>query len=221
MNPLRTYMSHGILAAIMDRKGEDFDHIVEPMIKAREKLSKTSGATVDLADRRITQAVRELLDGAPPPAPATMKLGVTAVEVDMTGEQLVGVYRKRLADWGRPDWRGPVMDTVERKADALLRKVEARAAARAAEEPVRGAPFDLPAHDGDGVPLRWLGSWADGATYTPGAVVFRASALWVAQTTSKGYEPGKEPGGPDAPRAWRVLLRSPDRRPSAKDRARK
>jgi hypothetical protein len=219
MNDLKTYMSHAVLIALHERKGEDFNHLMKGLTKARKSLATSSRATLAAADKRITQVVAQLLDGAPAPTPATMARGAMAVEVDMTAEQLVAEYRPRVTDWDRSDWRAPVVDAMDRRVETLQRKArEAREAreARAAEAAaVRGIPFDLDAGD-DGAPaLRWLGGWRSDREYQPGSVTTRSDALWVAQAANSGIEPGKEA---DGPRAWRILLRTPDLRPSSKAR---
>jgi hypothetical protein len=223
MNDLKTYMSHAVLIALHERKNEDFSHLMQPMLKARKSLATSSRSLVMAADRRITVAVAQLLDNAPPPPAATLPAnGHAAVEADRTAEQLVAEYRPRLTDWDRKDWRAPIAAALDRRVEALQRKAakarEAKAAARAEELASRGVPFDLPAHDGDGPPLRWLGGWRDGRDYKVGSVVSRSDSLWVCSAPCRGVEPGKERGGPDEPRAWRILLKTPDLRPAAKNR---
>jgi hypothetical protein len=220
MNDLKTYMSHAVLIALMERKGEDFNYLMKPMMKARKSLATSSRATLAAADRRVTQVVAQLLDGAPPPTPATLARGAMAVEVDLTAEQLVAEYRPRITDWNREDWRSPVADALDRRAETLQRKAakakEAREAARAEELASRGVPLDLDT-GGDGPALRWMGAWRAGVDYVAGSTVVRSDALWVATSANSGIEPGKED---DEPRAWKMALRTPDLRPSAKDRKR-
>jgi hypothetical protein len=223
MNDLKTYVSHALLIALMERKGEDFAHLMPRLTKARKSLSKSSPSLVMAADRRITVAVAQLLDNAPAPPPATLSAnGHAALEADLTVAPLIESYRRTLRDWDRKDWRSPVVAALDRRVETLKRKTaKARqaAAARAQEELAsRGVPFDLPAHDGDGPPLRWLGGWRDGRDYKVGSVVSRSDSLWVCSAPCRGVEPGKERGGPDEPRAWRILLKTPDLRPAAKNR---
>jgi hypothetical protein len=221
MDDLKRYMSHALLIALMERKGEDFNYLMKPMMKARKSLATSSRATLSAADRRITQAIAQLLDGAPAPTPATMARGAMAVEVDMTAEQLVAEYRSHLVDWHRSDWRAPVADALDRRADALKRKAakarEAKAKARAEEVASRGVPFAPDAPDDGAPPLRWMGGWSPTTDYTPGATVFRSGTLWTAVVPNAGVEPGREA---DEPCAWKAVIRRPDLRPSAKDRKR-
>jgi hypothetical protein len=222
MNDLRVYMSHAVLIALMERKGEDFNYLMKPMMKARKSLATSSRATLAAADKRITQAVAQLLDGAPAPTPATRANGLPALETDMVAEALVAEYRPRVTDWDRTDWRQPVADTLDRRAEALQRKAakarEAKAAARAEELASRGVPFDADAPVDGAPPLRWLGAWRDDREYTPGSTTVHRDTLWAATTTCRGIEPGKEGTAADEPRAWRIVLKRPDLRPSARDR---
>jgi hypothetical protein len=188
-------------------------------MKARKSLATSSRALVMAADKRITQVVAQLLDGAPPPTPATLPAnGLAAVEADRTAEQLVAEYRPRLTDWDRKDWRAPIAAALDRRVEALQRKAakarEAKAAARAEELASRGVPFDLPAHDGDGPPLRWGGIWDAQRPYRKGDVVAFSGSLFVAEMGSTSLRPGK-----GAATGWRMILRAPyDARPSSKDR---
>jgi hypothetical protein len=222
MNDLRVYMSHAVLIALMERKGEDFNYLMKPMMKARKSLATSSRATLAAADKRITQAVAQLLDGAPAPTPATRANGLPALETDMVAEALVAEYRPRVTDWDRTDWRQPVADTLDRRADAIKRKAKearkAKAAARAEEVASRGVPFAPDAPDDGAPPLRWLGAWRDDREYTPGSTTVHRDTLWAATTTCRGIEPGKEGTAADEPRAWRIVLKRPDLRPSARDR---
>jgi hypothetical protein len=223
MNDLKTYMSHAVLIALHERKNEDFSHLMKPMMKARKSLATSSRALVMAADKRITQVVAQLLDGAPPPTPATLPAnGLAAVEADRTAEQLVAEYRPRLTDWNREDWRAPIAAALDRRVEALQRKAakarEAREARAAEEAASRGVPF-APDTGADGAPaLRWMGGWRAGRDYKVGSVVSRSDSLWVCEAGCRAVEPGKERGGPDEPRAWRILLKTPDLRPAAKNR---
>jgi hypothetical protein len=218
---MREYASTAILVALHERKGEDFAHLMPRLLKARKSLATSSRALVMAADKRITVAVAQLLDNAPAPPPATLANGHAALEADLVVAPLIESYRRTLRDWDRKDWRSPVADALDRRVETL--KAKARAAreareARAEELASRGVPFGLPAHDGDGPPLRWLGSWRADRDYRVGATVAHRDTLWTCSAPCRGVEPGREGGAAGEPRAWTILLKRPDLRPSARDR---
>jgi hypothetical protein len=75
-----------------------------------------------------------------------------------------------------------------------------------------GAPLDaLLEADDQGVPLRWHGIYSDGRSYPRGALVAHRNGLWASLEDVR-----------DRPRqssGWKLILRSPDTRPVARDRA--
>jgi hypothetical protein len=138
------------------------------------------------------------------------------------GELLrVSVLNRSLNIYNAPKrWRAVELSLVEEAAnpDAVVERITAPDGITqdvTAPSPDDSVPFDLDAPDDGGPPLRWLGAWRSDRDYGPGSVTTRNDALWVAQAANSGLEPGREEG---EDRAWRILLKTPDLRPSARDR---
>jgi hypothetical protein len=100
------------------------------------------------------------------------------------------------------------LDQLDRMT--LLDGMEALAA-RVRDLEARAASFDP--DTGDSPPMRWAGVWDASTGYEPGEVVTDKNALWVCEQEQTAVRPG---GG--AASGWRMILKSPDRRPAARDR---
>jgi hypothetical protein len=134
----------------------------------------------------------------------------------------VSVLRRGLAIYNAPKrWRCVELSLAEEamNPDAMIDRIVTAdgttQAVTAAAPDDAAEPFDIDTGPADAPPLRWLGGWRPGRSYTAGSVVTRSDALWVAQSANQGIQPGREDG---EDRAWKLALRTPDLRPSARDR---
>jgi hypothetical protein len=141
------------------------------------------------------------------------------------GELLrVSVLNRSLSIYNAPErWRAVELSLVEEglNPDARIDRIvlpDGTSQTVTAPAPDEAPPFDLDAPEDGAPPLRWMGAWRDGVDYVAGSTVVRSDALWVATSANSGIEPGKESA--DEPRAWKMALRTPDLRPSARDRKR-
>jgi hypothetical protein len=78
----------------------------------------------------------------------------------------------------------------------------------------RGVEWDT--DTGDDPPLRWAGFYDGERSYRPGEVCGFQDSLWVCTRQQSAVRPA----GPDS--GWRLVMKAPyDRRPAARDRARR
>jgi hypothetical protein len=197
VSPLRTYLSHGILVGLLRRRGEEYDHLVRPLLAARKEL--TAGE-VAAADRRITSALGQLLGNAAPPALAHLERdGLAAVECDSYATELLPIYRSRLRemDAPEPEWQEAVTATLKRRADAAQERRAAATEARKARQAAQaheGLDERIQSAVAERVADLYQGTWGAQRSYGKGDMVTDSGSLWICRAADTRTRPGNGDG---------------------------